>query len=279
MKKIIQQYIALSRITKPTGFLLLWIPCLWAIPFNPINAQYFIEKSFFFLIGAISLRTCGCIINDIFDRNIDKQVERTKNRPIASGKITVPQAFVFLAICFIPGFLVFLSLNTTAKIISLLAAILAIIYPLTKRWTYFPQFFLGITFNMGIFIAGINSIPLKNIFLLYVASIFWTLAYDTIYAFQDIKDDIKTNIKSTAVFFKDHPKSIIILFYCLMFLFITLHNIYFEKNNMMPFYFNHAATISIFLYTLYLIYLWNPNDPKSCESFFKKNIVIGLGVV
>jgi 4-hydroxybenzoate polyprenyltransferase len=275
----LKAYISLSRISKPTGIFLLWIPCLWGICAYESHPLLILKKALLFLLGAVSLRTCGCIINDIFDRKFDKHVERTKNRPLANGSLTVREALIFLFICLIPGFYVFITLSQLAKLISLIGLILAIFYPLCKRFTYFPQVVLGLTFNIGIWVAGIDYASHSALFLLYCAGIFWTLAYDTIYAFQDIEDDAIIGVKSTALFFKNHPKSVITTFYTIMFIFLLCYNVFFEKSNLSIPVPNFLLTLGVYSYVLWLIYNWNPKSSSSCHKFFKRNIGVGLGVM
>ncbi|CAO5681961.1 MAG: 4-hydroxybenzoate octaprenyltransferase [Holosporales bacterium] len=267
----VNAYIELSRIKKPTGFLLLWIPCLFGLSLSSITWREFIFKSLLFLIGAIFLRTVGCIVNDICDRNFDRFVERTKNRPLACGALTVKQALIFLFICLVPSFFIFLTLPKDNQYIALISLVIAFIYPLFKRFTHFPQFVLGIAFNSGIFIVGYGAASLEQLILIYIGSIFWTLAYDTIYAFQDEKDDAIIGVKSTAVYFKNHPKKIIVLFYTLCLLFFI---------NAMRFsiYFDYSLTayLTVFIFILQQINRWNPKDPKSCLNFFKMNVLIGF---
>lgn len=275
----IKAYISLSRINKPTGIFLLWIPCLWGICAYESHPFMILKKGLFFFIGSISLRTCGCIINDIFDRKFDKHVERTKNRPLANGSLTILEAMIFLFLSLLPGLYIFINLSFLAKIISLLGLMLSILYPLFKRFTYFPQLFLGLTFNIGIWVAGIDHAPLTALLTLYCAGIFWTLAYDTIYAFQDVIDDAIIGVKSTALLFEKNPKVIITFFYSAMFAILLIYNIFFEKRiSPIPLP-NYLLILSIYSYVLWLIYNWQPDNVLSCHKFFKRNIAIGLSLL
>ena len=187
-------FIELTRLKKPIGFMLLFWPCIWGLTivydFNGDLKKYFFY-SFLFLAGAILMRSAGCIVNDIVDKNFDKKVERTKNRPIASGKISVTLASIYaLTLCAI-AFLVLINFNNFTIIMAMISMPLAFTYPLMKRITYWPQLFLGITFNYGLVLAWIsisNEISIIPI-IFYSGAIFWTLGYDTIYGYQDIKDD------------------------------------------------------------------------------------------
>ena len=219
----LKEFIYLGRFNSPTGALLLAYPCLWGITLSKPSLIDLIIYTFIFLIGSFCMRAAGCAWNDIVDREIDKQVSRTKNRPIASGKISIKEGLTFILInCLIGLFILFL-LPFNAIIIALFSIILVIIYPLTKKVTYFPQIWLGITFNIGLLIGftALNvNFPQSYIYLMYLGAIFWTVAYDTIYAIQDYEDDLKLNIKSTTVKMKSYSgvfSSICHIFFILIF--------------------------------------------------------------
>ena len=190
----IKLFIELTRLDRPIGYMLLFWPCLWgltiAYDFNS-GLTIFLFYTLLFLLGSILMRSAGCIVNDIVDKNFDKRVERTKNRPIASGKVSVNLAiFYSVSLCGL-AFLVLINFNTYTILMALLSMPLAFTYPLMKRFTYWPQLFLGITFNYGLLLAWIsinNSVNLVPV-IFYLGAIFWTLGYDTIYGYQDIKDD------------------------------------------------------------------------------------------
>lgn len=202
MIKKIKSFIYLGRFNSPTGaFLLAW-PCTWGIAMAKPDLIYLINFSLLLVIGAFIMRAAGCAWNDILDRHIDKKTIRTKNRPIASGSLTITEGILFILMLLVIGFLILVSLPIPAIIISLISIPLIIIYPLTKRITFFPQIWLGITFNIGILI-GYSCITEKypdiSVIILYFGAIFWTIGYDTLYAMQDYKDDLLTGVKSTAV--------------------------------------------------------------------------------
>ena len=194
-------FIELTRLKKPIGFMLLFWPCLWGLTtvydFNSGLLNYFFY-SLLFLSGSILMRSAGCIVNDIVDENFDKKVERTKNRPIASKKISKKLAIIYaVSLCAI-AFLVLINFNTFTIYMAIASMPLAFTYPLMKRITYWPQLFLGVTFNYGLVLAWIsisNEISIIPI-IFYVGAIFWTLGYDTIYGFQDIRDDEIIGVKS-----------------------------------------------------------------------------------
>ena len=204
-------FIELTRIKKPIGYMLLFWPCAWgltlAYDFSKNINNYFIYLILFFF-GAVLMRSAGCIVNDILDREFDAKVFRTKDRPIASGKISIKLAIFYSAILCFVAFLVLINFNSFTIILALGSMPLAFTYPLMKRFTYWPQLFLGITFNYGLILGWtaikgeLDIIPI----IFYFGAIFWTLGYDTIYGFQDIKDDEIIGLKSTAIKFKGNAK-------------------------------------------------------------------------
>mgnify|MGYP003313455101 FL=1 len=182
----IKLFIELTRLNRPIGYMLLFWPCLWgltiAYDFNS-ELEIFYFYSLLFLLGSMLMRSAGCIVNDIVDKNFDKKVKRTKNRPIASGKVSEKVAIIYSFILCGLAFLVLINFNKFTILMALLSMPLAFTYPLMKRFTYWPQLFLGITFNYGLVLAWIsinNSINLVPI-IFYFGAIFWTLGYDTIY--------------------------------------------------------------------------------------------------
>lgn len=267
----IKPYIDLSRILKPTGYLLLWIPCLWGLALKGFS----ILEAFLYLMGAISLRTFGCVINDILDRDFDRSVERTKTRPLACGALTIRQALAFAALSLIPGLFLFLLLPFTNKVLASIALMGGMLYPLAKRFTYWPQLVLGFLFNSGVLITGYNfeigvTLPLLT---LYGAGIFWTLAYDTIYAFQDIKDDLSIGVKSTAIRFQHSPKLAVALFYSAMVFLLGLTG-YLQSASA----FFYVGSGLLVLELMRTLYSWDPQNESSCLRGFKYNCWIGFWV-
>ena len=183
--------IKLIRLKKPIGYMLLFWPCTWgltlAYDFSKDLNYYFFFLTLFFS-GALLMRSAGCIVNDILDRKFDKQVERTKARPIASGEISVKLGFFYASTLCLLALLVLLNFNNLTIIIALGSMPLAFSYPLMKRYTYWPQFFLGITFNYGLILGWVSIKESLGIipFIVYFGAIFWTLGYDTIYGYQDL---------------------------------------------------------------------------------------------
>tara|TARA_B100000614_G_scaffold16155_1_gene13461 strand:- start:1444 stop:2310 length:867 start_codon:yes stop_codon:yes gene_type:complete len=270
-------FVELTRLKKPIGFMLLFWPCAWgltiAYDFNSNLKLYFFYMSLF-LMGSILMRSAGCVVNDIADKNFDKKVERTKNRPIASGKISTQLAIIYSIILCSLAFLVLINFNLFTIIMALVSMPLAFTYPLMKRVTYWPQLFLGITFNYGLVLAWIsvtNEISIIPI-IFYFGAIFWTLGYDTIYGFQDIKDDEIIGVKSTSIKFKSDPKRFLFISY---FLFVTsLFLIGFLMNfKNIYFLFMLLPIYHLFIFQIKKLDTSLPND---CFIKFKSNNFFGF---
>lgn len=257
-------YISLARFDKPIGRILLTWPCLWGIAhaYHTTGAPFSacIAYAALLTVGAFLMSGFGCIINDLADKNIDKQVERTKTRPLAAGALATTQAARFACLLAVLASVIFLIIPEIAKLYATIGAILLFIYPFMKRITYYPQVILGIAFNTGILVgyACLAGHPKLSTWYLYLCGVFWTIAYDTIYAFQDISDDEKVRVKSTAIRFKEHPKVMVGLCYCLGGIFLML-----SKGGISL----SAALYSAF--ALYTLVTWSPNDTQSCGKFFK----------
>ena len=219
------------------------------------------------------MRSAGCIFNDIVDKDFDKKVERTKNRPIASGKISVLESFIYIALLCLIAFLILLQFNKLTIILGISSMILAFAYPFMKRITYWPQLFLGLTFNWGIIMgwtALTNNISFE-LFLLYASAIFWTLGYDTIYGLQDMRDDEIIGVKSTSIKFKNNPKVFVTSCYCLCILFILIMFFMMELNKYILF-FSIPFVTSLF----YQIRMFDIKNEKSCLTAFKFNNYSGF---
>ena len=275
--KNLNLFIQLTRLDKPIGYMLLFWPCSWGLTIaynfkNDLNIFYFYLLLFF--LGSVFMRSAGCIVNDIVDRNFDKKVARTKNRPIASGKISVFLASIYSAILCILAFMVLINFNFLTIILAIASMPFAFTYPLMKRFTYWPQLFLGITFNYGLLLAWVSiyeSISLIP-FLLYVGAIFWTLGYDTIYGYQDIKDDEIIGVKSTSIKFKNKPKKVLYLFYTITFLSLLILG-YVMKFNYIYFIFLIVPFLHFFVYQISNL---NIKNPTNCLKLFKSNNFLGL---
>jgi len=265
------EYLKLLRLHQPTGiFLLLW-PCLWGVALaNDISN---INLIFLMTIGSITMRSAGCIINDIIDIEIDKKVERTKNRPLAKGTVTIKKAALLLVLLLSIALIIFTYLNILAKIIALVSLILVISYPFMKRITYWPQLFLGFTFNIGVLIGygqASANIDLAAV-LLYIAGIFWTLGYDTIYGYQDIKDDLVIGVKSSAIAMRKQPKFILSFIYILMMICILI-SLYLKNAGNLAYISLIFPGVILFWQALTL----QINNVNNCLERFKSNIYVGL---
>tara|TARA_B100000242_G_scaffold182672_1_gene131163 strand:- start:4197 stop:5063 length:867 start_codon:yes stop_codon:yes gene_type:complete len=273
----INLFIEVTRLKRPIGYMLLFWPCAWgltiAYDFSSDLNLYFFYLLLFFL-GSVFMRSAGCIVNDILDRKFDKKVFRTKDRPIASGKLSVKLAIFYSALLCLAAFFVLINFNIFTILIAMASMPLAFTYPLMKRFTYWPQLFLGITFNYGLILGwtSINGeISLVPI-IFYIGAIFWTLGYDTIYGFQDIKDDEIIGLKSTSIKFKSNP--IIFLNLCYTVLLISLITIgYLNEFNNLYFIF-----LLIIIYHMYIYQLkdFKISEPTECLRIFKSNNFLGV---
>ena len=269
-------FIQLTRLDKPIGYMLLFWPCLWGLTIaydfeNNFNTYVFYLVLFFF--GSVLMRSAGCIVNDIADRNYDKKVLRTKNRPIASGKISVKLGFFYISLLCLLALIVLLQFNKLTIILALASMPLAFAYPYMKRLTYWPQLFLGITFNYGLLLGWISiqeSLDLTPI-IFYIGAIFWTLGYDTIYGYQDIKDDEIIGVKSTSIKFKNNPKKFLSLCYVITFISIISIGVLMNFNN---YYFLFLILPAIHLF--FQIKVLNIKDQNICLKIFKSNNMLGL---
>jgi len=270
-------FIELARLKKPIGYMLLFWPCAWGL-----TAAYdfsgekvtFIKYLFFFLAGAILMRSAGCIVNDIIDQKFDKKVERTKNRPIASGKISKFQGLVYtIILCFI-ALLVLLQFNNLTIWLAMLSMPFAFTYPLLKRFTYWPQLFLGFTFNYGLVLGWTsvsNSLSIYPL-IFYLGTIFWTLAYDTIYGFQDIKDDEIIGLKSTSIKFKKNPITFLSLSYSI-FLMNLIGIGYLIELNIIYYLVIIIVATQMFYSQIYKL---NYKEPLNCLKKFQSNNFVGF---
>ena len=278
--KQLNLFIELTRLKKPIGFMLLFWPCAWgltlAYDFSSNLNNYFFYLTLFFL-GSVLMRSAGCIINDILDKEFDKKVSRTKNRPIASEKISIKLGLFYTAfLCFL-ALLVLLNFNTFTILLALGSMPLAFSYPLMKRYTYWPQLFLGFTFNYGLILGWVcikNEIELIPI-ILYIGAIFWTLGFDTIYGYQDIKDDEIIGVKSTSIRFKKNPKLFLIICYSILMTSLIIVG-FFMKFNSMFYIFLSIPIVHLFFYQ---IYNFDFKNPKNSLKIFKTNNLFGAIVL
>ncbi len=270
-------FVELIRLKKPIGFMLLFWPCAWgltlAYDFTGILHNYFFYLILFFL-GSVLMRSAGCIVNDILDKEFDSKVFRTKDRPIASGKISIKFAIFYAFILCLLSFVILINFNLFTIILALGSMPLAFTYPIMKRFTYWPQLFLGITFNYGL-VLGWTAIQGKIdlvAVIFYLGAIFWTLGYDTIYGYQDIKDDEIIGLKSTSIKFKGKAKKFLFICYTFLSIFFLLGG-YFMKFN----YFYYVLFIIPMAHLFfYQIKTFDLNDSSSCLKAFKSNNFFGI---
>lgn len=207
----VQPYAQLMRLDRPIGWWLLLLPCWWGLFLAQVSQGGGLPSLWFallFLLGAIAMRGAGCTLNDIVDRNYDGRVARTKGRPIPSGRVSVKQALIFLAAQALLGLAILLQFNSHTVVLAMTSLLIVAIYPFMKRITNWPQLVLGLAFNWGVLVgwsAVHGSLSWPPV-LVYLGGIFWTLAYDTIYAHQDREDDVLIGVKSTAVHFGDNTR-------------------------------------------------------------------------
>jgi len=270
-------FIELIRIKKPIGYMLLFWPCAWGLTLAydfSNNLKLYLFYLMLFFLGAVLMRSAGCIVNDIFDRKFDAKVSRTKNRPIASGKVSVINAIIYSVVLCLLALTVLLNFNKFTILIALGSMPLAFSYPLMKRFTYWPQLFLGITFNYGIILGWTSINPSVGIqpTLVYLGAIFWTLGYDTIYGFQDLKDDEIIGVKSTSLMFKKNPYRFLYFCYFIFVLSLVLLGIVSNMN----FFYYFLLILIIFQMFYFQIKKLNIDNEQSCLKIFKSNNFLGL---
>ncbi|MBL8638765.1 MAG: 4-hydroxybenzoate octaprenyltransferase [Alphaproteobacteria bacterium] len=273
-----QPYALLMRLDRPIGTWLLLFPAWWSILLSSqaLSIETTLKTMILFALGAVIMRGAGCVINDLWDRDFDRMVERTKLRPLARGTISPLHAMIFLCGLLFVSLGILLQFNLLTITLGVLSLIPVILYPLAKRVTWYPQFILGLTFNIGAFMGAsaiTGTIPLYALFL-YIGGIFWTLGYDTIYAQQDIDDDAVIGVKSTALKLSKHLKSWVGGFYTAAYVFFAL-----ALCMAAP----HSASIPLFIAPLAMcaahlawqVLGWTLHDPASCLKIFRSNVWFG----
>ena len=251
--------------------MLLFWPCTWGLAYAysiEQNLNQFLYYFFLFFLGSVLMRSAGCIVNDIVDMDIDKKVQRTKNRPLACGLISTQLALIYTFFLCTFALLILIQFNVLTIILGFVSMLLAFSYPFMKRITYWPQLFLGLTFNWGIVMAwtAVTNNISTEIIMLYTAAIFWTLGYDTIYGVQDIIDDEIIGIKSTSIKFKKNIKFFVSICYLASSVFITY--LFYDSLN----FNNFTFLLIIFILSLiYQIMILNKNNPHKCLQAFKLN--------
>jgi len=269
-------FVELSRLNKPIGFMLLFWPCSWGLAyayyFNQ-NLNLFIYYLILFFLGSVLMRSAGCIFNDIVDKDFDNKVERTKKRPITSGKITVKSSLFYVFVLCLLAFLILIQFNYLTIMLGMGSMFLAFAYPFMKRITYWPQLFLGLTFNWGLIMAwtSINNEINVEIVILYISAIFWTLGYDTIYGVQDMSDDEIIGLKSTSIKFKKNIKTFVTISYL-----VSLFTLIFVFKDFLGINIFSFLILMFFLSLLFQIIKFKKTNSKSCLEAFKFNNVSGF---
>ena len=268
----INNYLELIRLNKPIGFMLLLWPCWFSLAYINLPQHTLITYYLLFLFGAFIMRSAGCIINDLVDQNIDSKIKRTALRPIAAKKISNLNAIIFLIILLTIGLLILFQFKFETILAGLVCTPLIVMYPFMKRITFWPQLFLGIVFNWGIIICSIEFFGTitKEFFIFYLACVFWTIGYDTIYAFQDLKDDMKNKIKSTAVLFQEKGRYLVLACYTLMSLLIVYLS--FLKTNKLITMF---VLLAIIIFIFFNLLRWDHKSESDSGKIFRQNNVFG----
>ena len=270
-----QIFIQLTRLNKPIGFLLLFWPCVWGLTlayYFSGETNLYLKHILLFFLGSVLMRSAGCIFNDIVDRDLDKKVQRTRERPIASGKVSVSEALIYIVFLCLVAFLILAQFNWLTIVLGISSMALAFAYPFMKRITYWPQLFLGLTFNWGIIMGWTsitNSISTEPV-ILYLAAIFWTLGYDTIYGLQDIRDDEIIGVKSTSIKFKNNVKIFVGTCYSMCVFLILIMFFTMEINKYLL-----LLIIPFIVSFVYQVKIFKVFNSESCLLAFKNNNLIG----
>jgi len=267
------KWIRLGRFDRPVGFWLLLLPGWWVLPLTSLSLLECLKIMFIFLIGSIVMRAAGCTVNDLWDKDIDKKITRTKNRPLARGDVSVNQALVFLFIMSLIGLICLYQLNTKTWFVAISAIPLVIIYPLAKRFTKWPQVVLGLTFSWAVPTAWASASENWNlgIILIYFATVFWIIGYDTIYGCQDKNEDEKFGVKNSAVSAKNFLSAFVSISYILFFILLIVGGYFLQANF---FWFLGVMLCGIhLLFQVIKLQDLNKNHPL---KIFKSNVHLGL---
>ena len=267
------KWIRLGRFDRPVGFWLLVLPGWWVLPLTNLNLKNCLTLMFIFLLGAIVMRAAGCTINDMWDKDIDKKISRTKTRPLASGEISNLQASYFLIMMLLIGFICLYQLNIKTWFVAISAIPLVILYPLAKRFTKWPQIILGLTFSWAVPTAWSSANEEWNlgILIMYLATVLWIIGYDTIYGCQDKNEDEIFGVKNSAVSAKNFLTLFVGCAYSLMFILLIISG-YLLKNSI--FWYIGVSICGLHL-VRQVIKLKNieQNNPL---QIFKSNVYLGL---
>ena len=267
------KWIRLGRFDRPVGFWLLLLPGWWVLPLTNLSLLECLKIMFIFLIGSIVMRAAGCTINDLWDKDIDKKITRTKNRPLAKGDISVNQALIFLLIMSLIGLICLYQLNTKTWFVAISAIPLIIIYPLAKRFTKWPQVVLGLTFSWAVPTAWASASENWNlgIILIYFATVFWIIGYDTIYGCQDKNEDEKFGVKNSAVSAKNFLSAFVSISYILCFILLILGGYFLQAN-----FFWFLGVMICGLHLLFQVIKLQDLNKNHPLKIFKSNVHLGL---
>ncbi len=269
----LRPYARLARLDRPIGTWLLLFPCWWSIALAAAPGQWpDLWVIILFGIGALVMRGAGCTVNDIVDRDIDAQVARTATRPLASGRLSLTQAFAFLGLQLAIGLVILLQLSATAIWLGVASLILVAVYPFMKRITWWPQAFLGLTFNWGALMgwAAVRDEVAWPAVLLYAAGFFWTLSYDTIYAHQDKDDDALIGVKSTALKLGKDTKAWLLRFDAAMLALLVASGALAGLS-----WIYYIVLLGVALHLRWQLETVALDDPKDCLAKFRSNRFIG----
>jgi 4-hydroxybenzoate polyprenyltransferase len=274
MNQRLLQYFYLMRLHKPIGILLLLWPALWALWIagegRPDPLVVFV-----FVAGVVLMRSAGCVINDYADRNFDPHVARTRDRPIATGKVSPREALILFAVLCLLAFGLVLLMNRLTVLLSLAGAFLAVTYPFMKRYTHLPQVYLGAAFGWAVpmaFAAQTGELP-REAWLLFVANVLWATVYDTMYGMVDREDDLKIGVKSTAILFGEADRAIIAIIQVLLLVALAMAGQAAELGGY--YYFGLLLAASLAVYQQYLI---REREPQACFKAFLNNNWFGAAV-
>ena len=265
------------RLERPIGWWLLLLPCWWGLALAQLTLQGGgipnLYHAVLFLVGAIAMRGAGCVVNDLADQDIDAKVERTRNRPLPSGRVSRKQALIFLAALLLIGLIVLLQFNRLTIVTAIASLLIVAVYPFMKRITYLPQLVLGFAFNWGALVgwtSETNSLTAAPI-ALYIGGIFWTLAYDTIYAHQDKDDDALIGVKSTALLLGKSTPSWLMIFFALSLVCIDAA-IWLAHAPLIA----HIGVAAAAVHAIWQIKNFDDTDATRCLHLFRANRTFGL---
>ncbi len=267
------KWIRLGRFDRPVGFWLLLLPGWWVLPLTSLGLLECLKIMFVLLIGSIVMRAAGCTINDLWDKDIDKKITRTKNRPLATGDISVNQALIFLLFMSLIGLICLYQLNTKTWFVAISAIPLVIIYPLAKRFTKWPQVVLGLTFSWAVPTAWASAGENWNlgIISIYFATVFWIIGYDTIYGCQDKNEDEKLGVKNSAVSAKNFLSAFVSISYILCFILLITGGYFLQAN-----YFWFLGVMICGLHLLFQVIKLQDLNKNHPLKIFKTNVHLGL---